>query len=90
MLYRKIGHYIEDHFKADSDKILILEGARQIGKSYIIRSIELCAFFEPSLRRLSITHENTALDLTRFFFGTASGTASFKKIAKKIPFFSFV
>ena len=33
MLYRKIGTYIEDHFKADTDKILILEGARQIGKS---------------------------------------------------------
>lgn len=39
MLYRKIGSYIEDHFKTDSDKILILEGARQIGKSYIIREI---------------------------------------------------
>ncbi len=39
MLYRKIGNYIEDHFKTDSDKILILEGARQVGKSYIIREV---------------------------------------------------
>lgn len=39
MLYRKIGAYIEDHLKSDSDKILVLEGARQIGKSYIIREI---------------------------------------------------
>ena len=39
MLYRKIESYIEDHFKTDSDKILILEGARQIGKSYIIRAV---------------------------------------------------
>ena len=39
MLYRKIGNYIEDYFKTDSDKILILEGARQIGKSYIIREV---------------------------------------------------
>ncbi len=39
MLYRKIGDYIENHFKTDSDKILILEGARQIGKSYIIREV---------------------------------------------------
>ncbi len=39
MLYRKIESYIEDHFKTDSDKILILEGARQIGKSYIIREV---------------------------------------------------
>ena len=39
MLYRKIGSYIEEHLKSDSDKILLLEGARQIGKSYIIREI---------------------------------------------------
>lgn len=39
MLYRKIGKYLEDHLKSDSDKILILEGARQIGKSYIIREV---------------------------------------------------
>lgn len=31
MLYRKIGTYIEDHLKSDSDKILVLEGSRQIG-----------------------------------------------------------
>ena len=39
MLYRKIGNYIEDHFKTGSDKVLILEGARQVGKSYIIREV---------------------------------------------------
>ena len=39
MLYRKIGSYIESHLKSDSDKILLLEGARQIGKSYIIREV---------------------------------------------------
>ena len=39
MLYRKIESYIENHFKTDSDKILIVEGARQIGKSYIIREV---------------------------------------------------
>ena len=33
MLYRKITSYIEDYLKSDNDKILILEGARQIGKS---------------------------------------------------------
>lgn len=36
MLYRKIGVYIEEHFKSNTDKIMILEGARQIGKSYIL------------------------------------------------------
>lgn len=39
MLYRKIGSYIESHLKSDSDKILLLEGARQIGKSFIIREV---------------------------------------------------
>ena len=39
MLYRKIDSYIEEHLKSDSDKILLLDGARQIGKSYIIREV---------------------------------------------------
>ena len=39
MLYRKIEAYIEEHLRSDSDKILLLEGARQIGKSYIIREV---------------------------------------------------
>lgn len=39
MLYRKIGKYIEEHLKSGTDKILVLEGARQIGKSYIIREV---------------------------------------------------
>ena len=37
MLYRKITSYIEDYLKSDTDMILILEGARQIGKSFSIR-----------------------------------------------------
>ena len=37
MLCRKITSYIEDYLKSDTDKILILEGARQIGKSFSIR-----------------------------------------------------
>ncbi len=39
MLYRKIENYIVKHLQSRSDKILIIDGARQIGKSYIIRSI---------------------------------------------------
>ena len=37
MLFRKIQKYIEDHMKSDTNKILIIDGARQIGKTYIIR-----------------------------------------------------
>lgn len=39
MLYRKIQCFLEEHFKSNTDKILVLEGARQIGKSYIIREV---------------------------------------------------
>ncbi len=39
MLYRKIRSYIEDHLKSNEDKILLIEGARQIGKSFIIRDV---------------------------------------------------
>ena len=39
MLYRKISKEIEAHLASPSDKILVLEGARQIGKSFIIRMI---------------------------------------------------
>lgn len=44
MLNRKIAQYIEDHITSDSDKILIIEGARQIGKSYIIRTVGTAHF----------------------------------------------
>lgn len=39
MLYRKIQKYIENHLLSDSNKILIIDGARQIGKTYIIRHV---------------------------------------------------
>lgn len=39
MLYRKIRTYIERHLRSDEDRILLIEGARQIGKSYIIRDV---------------------------------------------------
>lgn len=39
MLFRKIESYICDFLKSDSNKILVVDGARQIGKSYIIRSV---------------------------------------------------
>lgn len=34
MLYRKIELLIEEHLKSDSNKILLIDGARQIGKSF--------------------------------------------------------
>lgn len=39
MLFRKIQTKIEGHLSSSSDKIMLIDGARQIGKSYIIRYV---------------------------------------------------
>ena len=39
MLFRKIGSLIEAHLKSGSRKILLIDGARQVGKTFIIRQI---------------------------------------------------
>lgn len=39
MLKRKIQAYIEQYLKSNSNKMLVIAGARQIGKSYIIREV---------------------------------------------------
>lgn len=38
-LYRKISSYIKQWLQSDDDKVLIIEGARQVGKSFIIRQV---------------------------------------------------
>ena len=39
MLYRKIEATIELHLKANSKRIMLIDGARQVGKTYIIRHV---------------------------------------------------
>lgn len=39
MLKRKIAKDIENHLKSNSNKILLVDGARQIGKTYIINEV---------------------------------------------------
>ena len=39
MLHRKIQSYIESYLQSNSNKILLIDGARQIGKTFIIRHI---------------------------------------------------
>lgn len=39
MLFRKIATRIEKYLSSDSDRMLLIDGARQIGKSYIIRHV---------------------------------------------------
>ncbi len=39
MLYRKMEALIEAHLISDSQKILLIDGARQVGKTYLIRYV---------------------------------------------------
>lgn len=39
MLYRIISRLIEDHLRAQDPRILLVDGARQVGKTYIIRYV---------------------------------------------------
>ena len=39
MLFRKIEALIEAHLKSASRKILLIDGALQVGKTYIIRHV---------------------------------------------------
>ena len=39
MLFRKIEAEIKKHLLSDSSKVLLIEGARQVGKSFIIRKV---------------------------------------------------
>ena len=44
MLKRKIRSYIHEHLASRNGKILVIDGARQIGKSYIIRDVAMSLF----------------------------------------------
>ena len=44
MLYRKFAKIIEDFLNGESEKILLVNGARQIGKSFIIRHVGIRLF----------------------------------------------
>ncbi len=39
MLYRKIESLIEEHLKSGSKKVLLIDGARQVGKTFIVNHV---------------------------------------------------
>ncbi len=39
MLFRKIENIIYQHFSGDDDRVLLVDGARQVGKSFIVRKV---------------------------------------------------
>ncbi|MCD8200742.1 MAG: AAA family ATPase [Clostridia bacterium] len=44
MLFRKIAATIENHLKSKTDIILLIDGARQVGKTYIVRYVAKAMF----------------------------------------------
>ncbi len=39
MLYRKIENFIREHLQSESKKVLLIDGARQVGKTFIVRHV---------------------------------------------------
>lgn len=39
MLFRKIEETIIEHFKSGTQKVLLIDGARQVGKTFIVREV---------------------------------------------------
>ncbi|MDY3978958.1 MAG: AAA family ATPase [Tidjanibacter sp.] len=56
MLYRKIESLIERYLKSDSNKILTVDGARQVGKSYIIRHV--CSSLFPNFIEINFAEDS--------------------------------
>lgn len=54
-MYRKISKYIEDYLTHDYNKILCIDGARQVGKTYIIR--ELCKKYFKNFIELNMAND---------------------------------
>lgn len=73
MLYRKIEKEITEHLQSGSKKILLIDGARQVGKTYIIRHAGKNCFenfieinmIEDSIGEKSFEHVTTTED---FYF----------------------
>ena len=61
MLFRKIRKTIANHLSSGSDKILLVEGARQFGKSYIIRNVGEELF--PNFIELNFVKDNEGLQI---------------------------
>lgn len=67
MLYRKIGELIEAHLKSNASRILLIDGARQVGKTYIIRHVGKQLF--PNFIELNMVEDSLG---DRLFANTGS------------------
>ena len=66
MLKRKIQKVIQDYYRLGSNKVLLLDGARQIGKSYIIRYEGKKFFKNFHLLQQEMGHASANLLRTRY------------------------
>lgn len=65
MLFRKISALIENHLKSGTEKILLVDGARQVGKTFIIRHVGQKLF--PNFIELNMVEDSLG---NRLFAGT--------------------
>lgn len=65
MLFRKISALIGDHLKSGTEKILLVDGARQVGKTFIIRHVGQKLF--PNFIELNMVEDSLG---NRLFAGT--------------------
>ncbi len=71
MLYRRLSKYVEDFFSSENDKILILDGARQVGKSFTIREAAKKIF--PNFIEINLVEDDEGDQ----FFKTVHSTEDF-------------
>lgn len=86
MLKRKIEREIEQHLSAPSNKILLVDGARQIGKTYIIRHVGRKLY--PNYVEINLQSDSTGKRLFANVrsvddFYTMLGTFAGNKLRKK-------
>ena len=86
MLKRKIYNYLAGHLKSDSNKMLVIAGARQVGKSYIIRHVGKSLFpnfVEINMAEDSYGERSFANAKTLEDFYLALSTVAGNKLKKK-------
>mgnify|MGYP004450903633 FL=1 len=77
MLQRKITHKIEEYLRSSSNKMLLVDGARQIGKTYIIRHV--CSAMFPNYIEINMEEDRqhdrlfaNAKTIQSFYFALSS------------------
>lgn len=71
MLFRKYAEHIENHLKTQPNKILLINGARQIGKSYLVRHVGMKLF--PNYVEINLKEDKEG----KQFFSKVKSTTDF-------------